>query len=315
MLTNLLPVFGFNQLVHGRHGVLLYNVNDTVVGQSAQYYGEYFETEVAVFRAFVRPGMHVADLGANIGTHTLALARITGPTGWVYAFEAQRLVFQTLCANVALNSLVNVDCEHLAVDATEGVIPVEELDPNKQVNFGALSLGTSRAGRTVRRVALDQYLNGRPLHFMKADIQGMEEACLRGARATLTRDLTVLYLENDQPEKSESLLSYLRELDYDVWWHQPLFYNPNNFAHEPTNIHALGYIDSGESHLQCIGFAINILCIPRRRNAAMDGLFKVEDVKEHPLIRGSTRFHPNLDTAPRPGPGLPPGLAPRPRPK
>jgi FkbM family methyltransferase len=298
MLANLLPVSGFNQLVHGRHGVLLHNVNDTVVGQSARYYGEYFESEVAMFRNLVRPGMHVADLGANIGMHTLALARITGPTGWVYAFEAQRLVFKTLCANVALNSLVNVDCEHLAIDAKGGVIPVEELDPNRQVNFGGLSLGTSHAKRTVRRVTLDRYLNGRPLHFMKADIQGMEEACLRGARATLKRDLTVLYLENDQPENSESLLSYLRELDYDVWWHLPLFYNPNNFAREPTNIHDLGYIDAGESYLQSIGFAINILCIPRRRDAAIDGLFKAEDVKEHPLIRGKTRFHPNLDSAP-----------------
>lgn len=292
MLPNLLPVAGFNQLVHGRHGVLLFNINDTVVAQSARYYGEYFETEVAVFRHFVRPGMHVADLGANIGTHTLALARITGPTGWVYAFEAQRLVFQTLCANVALNSLGNVDCEHLAIDATDGAILVEELDPNTKTNFGGLSLGQSRANRTVRTVALDHYLNGRVLHFLKADIQGMEEACLRGARQTLMRDRTVLYLENDQPEKSESLLSYLKELDYEVWWHQPLFYNPENFAREPTNIHAVGYIDNGGPYLECIGFAINILCIPRLRNMTISGLLKADDVREHPLIRGNTRFHP-----------------------
>ena len=293
MLADLLPVSGFNQLVHGRHGMLLYNVNDAVVGRSARYYGEYFETEVDVFRTFVRPGMHVADMGANIGTHTLALARITGPTGWVYAFEAQRLVFQTLCANVALNSLANVDCEHLAVDAADGAIPVEELDPNAKANFGGLSLGTSRANRTVRAVALDGYLNGRPLHFMKADIQGMEEACLRGARATLKRDLTVLYLENDQAEKSASLLSYLRELEYDVWWHLPPFYNPKNFANEATNIHAVSYIDNGDPYLRSIGFAINLICVPRSRNMTLDGLWKVDDIGEHPLNRGKTRFHPD----------------------
>jgi FkbM family methyltransferase len=180
-----LPISGFNQLIHGRHGLLLFNVNDVVVGRSALYYGEYFESEVALFRQLIRPGMHVADVGANIGIHTLAMARITGPTGWVYAFEAQRLVFQILCANTALNSLPNVDCEHLAVDATDSTIPVQELNPNVQLNFGGVSLGTSDTNKTVRKITLDQYLDGRPLHFMKVDIEGMEEACLRGARETL----------------------------------------------------------------------------------------------------------------------------------
>jgi FkbM family methyltransferase len=290
MLPNLLPVEGFNRLVRGRHGMVLCNSNDTVIAQSALFYGEYFESEVHVFRQFVRPGMHVADLGANIGTHTIALARIVGPGGWVYAFEAQRLVFQTLCANVALNSLTNVACERLAVDASNGAILVEELNPNVQNNFGGLSLGQSQGGWSVPTVTLDSYLNGRPLHFMKADIQGMEEACLRGARETLRRDQTVLYIENDQPEKSESLLRYLEEIDYDVWWHLPMFFNADNFAGEQRNIHAVGFIDSGEPFLHCIGFAINLLCIPKAQNAKVDGLFKADDVQEHPLRRGPSRF-------------------------
>ena len=50
MLPNLLPVSRFNQLIHGRHGLLLFNVNDILVGRSALYYGEYFESEVTLFR-------------------------------------------------------------------------------------------------------------------------------------------------------------------------------------------------------------------------------------------------------------------------
>lgn len=297
MLPNLLPVPGFNQLVHGRHGVVLCNANDIVVAQSILHYGEYFESEVAVFRDFVRPGMHVADIGANIGTHTLALARLTGPSGWVYAFEAQRLAFQTLCANMALNSITHVDCEHLAVDATNGHILVEDLDPGTRANFGALSLGSSAAGTSVRSVALDTYLSGRPLHFLKADVQGMEEACLRGAAETLRRDKTVLYLENDQPEKSEALLGCLRALDYDVWWHLPLFFNPANHAQEARQIYATGYTDGGGPFLSCIGFAINILCIPRSRGTAIPALYKVDDIREHPLRRETSRFHPAVPAA------------------
>jgi len=292
MLPNLLPTNGFNKLVSGRHGVILCNENDTVVGQSALHYGEYFESEVNVFRTLIRPGAHVADLGANIGMHTLALARVVGPAGWVYAFEPQRVVFQTLCANIALNSLTNVDCENLAVTAASGLIPIEELDHTAPGNFGGLELGTSATRRTVRGVTLDEYLAGRHLDFMKIDIQGMEEDCLIGARETLKRCKTTIYMENDQPEKSPSLIALLHQLGYSAYWHMPIFFNPANFAGSTENIHNFGYIDSNGPYLSCIGFAINMICVDNTTGAEIAGLMKVTDVLEHPLKRDSHRFHP-----------------------
>ena len=293
MLRNLLPTDGFNRLVAGRHGLILFNKNDTVVGQSASHYGEYFESEVDLFARLIPPGAQVADLGANIGTHTIAMARLTGPTGWVFAFEPQRLVFQTLCANVALNSLTNVECENKADTDRDGPILVEDLNPNSQVNFGGLELGTSKTNRAVAAVRLDSYLNRRQLDFLKADVQGMEEACLRGARETLKRYGTVLYIENDQPEKSPSLISCLFEMEYAVYWHLPQFFNPANFAKDPHNIHAVGYFDVGGLYLVSNGFAINLLCIPKARNLTVNGLLEVTDVLEHPLTRGPNRFHPD----------------------
>lgn len=89
---DLLGDAGSNRLVRARHGFMLYSRFDTVVGRSIEYYGEYFESEVVI------------DVGANIGAHTLALARIVGPTGRVLAFEPVRTIHQVLCANMALNS-------------------------------------------------------------------------------------------------------------------------------------------------------------------------------------------------------------------
>ncbi|HEX2942927.1 MAG TPA: FkbM family methyltransferase, partial [Rhodopila sp.] len=262
MLKNILQNDGFNWLVPGRHGVILCNKNDIVVGRSAIYYGEYFESEVDIFRQIVQPGWHVADIGANIGTHTQALSRLVGPSGWVYAFEVQRLVFQTLCANVANNSLTNVDCERLAVDDHNGRIPVEDVDPTKAVNYGGIPLGHSHAGQYVRSTTIDDYLGGRPLHFMKVDVEGMELACLKGAQKTLSAWKTILYVENDRPEKSRELLLYLHDNDYRCYWHTPLFYNKDNFAQEEEDIYGLGFIDKDGPYFGTIGFAINILCIP-----------------------------------------------------
>lgn len=285
---------GFNMLVRGRHGMVLFNRNDTVVGRSIATYGEYFESEVEVFRRMVRPAAHVADIGANIGTHTLALAAIVGAAGWVYAFEPQRLVFQTLCANVALNSLENVDCEPLALADRAGQIAVEELDPHASNNFGGLPLGSSAANRSVRTLTLDAYLGGRRLDFAKIDIQGMEEACLRGARDTLRQHRTVLYVENDQPEKSPALLAYLHGIDYATYWHLPPFFNPANMAGTAEIIHPVGYIDTDGPFLLCNGFAINMLCVPRSLGARINGLLEAIDINEHPLTRGANRFHPAI---------------------
>ena len=66
---------GFNHLVVARHGYVLYNVNDRYVGRSIEHYGEWSPGETALFRQFCRPGHYVVDVGAHIGTHTLAFAR------------------------------------------------------------------------------------------------------------------------------------------------------------------------------------------------------------------------------------------------
>ena len=99
---------GFNHLVEGRHGYVLYNVNDRYVGRSVEHYGEWSPGETALFGRFCRPGHYVVDAGAHIGTHTLAFARLVGARGRVFAFEPQRMPAQVLAANVALNSLTNV---------------------------------------------------------------------------------------------------------------------------------------------------------------------------------------------------------------
>ena len=53
----------------------------------------------------IQPGDVVIEVGANIGPHTVFLAQHVGPQGLVLAFEPQRILFQTLCANLALNSI------------------------------------------------------------------------------------------------------------------------------------------------------------------------------------------------------------------
>lgn len=224
-----------NKLKDCRHGRMLFNEHDVFVGRSLDLYGEYSEEECEVFRQVVKPGRIVLELGANIGAHTVVLARLVGPRGRVIAFEPQRVLFQTLCANLALNDLLNVDCRLQAVGARAGTVIVPRLDYSCESNFAGLALGEYEQGDNVAVVAVDD-LELRACHFIKIDIEGMECDAIAGARKTIERCKPVLYVENDREDRSDELVRAIDDLGYALYWHTPTLFNPNNFAGNSHNI-------------------------------------------------------------------------------
>lgn len=255
MTTTDFHIRPFNRLKDCRHGKMLYNQNDQYVGRSFDEYGEFSEGEVDLFRKIVRAGDVVIDVGANIGAHTIFFANATAPGGAVIAFEPQRMVYQTLCANIALNSLMNVFAERMAVGDTPGSLLVPDLDPRVPLNFGGLSIEGNTSGVPVPVVTLDATpLRG--VRLIKVDVEGMEAAVLRGARQTIARLKPILFVENDRDEKSHELIAVVHELGYDAWWHYAPLFNPNNFAGNPKDV-----FDGIVSH--------NMLCIPRGEDASI----------------------------------------------
>ncbi len=225
----------FNRQKACRHGQMLYNVNDMYIGRSLDLYGEFSEGEVELFRQIVQPGQTVIEVGANIGAHTVFLAQRVGPQGMVLAFEPQRILFQTLCANIALNSIPNVVCLQHAVGAAQGSIKVPPLDHTRENNFGGLSLGKHQVGEEVPVVQLDIYALAQ-CHVIKVDVEGMEEDVLRGASKLIQRFKPILYVENDRRDKSDSLIRYIDSLGYNMHWHRPYYFSPNNFQGNPNNV-------------------------------------------------------------------------------
>jgi Flp pilus assembly protein TadD len=115
------------------------------IGRSLERYGEFSEGECDLLRQMVRPGQVVVEAGANIGAHTLVLSQLVGPAGRVYAFEPQRVVFQILCGNLALNGCLNVVCREVALGDQPGQLRVPPIDYQRENNFGGVELrGTMR---------------------------------------------------------------------------------------------------------------------------------------------------------------------------
>jgi FkbM family methyltransferase len=251
----------FNRLKQCRYGMMLYNFHDRYIGRSLDVYGEFSEGEVDVFRQILKPGMVVLDIGANIGAHTVFFAQAVEPEGRVLAFEPQRIIFQTLCANAALNSLTNVDCRHAAVGNCTGEIVVPSLDYSRENNFGGLNLEGRDRGERVPVLTIDS-LNLAQCALIKIDVEGMEQAVLQGAAGTIARCKPLLYVENDRQEKSEALIRTIDGLGYDMYWHRPPYFNPQNFARNTNNV--FGNIVS-----------INMLCCPRGMSHQINGFERV----------------------------------------
>lgn len=241
-----------------RHGLMLYNAGDTYVGRSFDLYGEFSQAEAAMFEQVLRPGMVAIDVGANIGAHTVVMSRAVGAGGAVVAFEPQRVVFQMLCANLAINRLENVRTIHAAAGAEAGTLLVPSIDYSAGGNFGGIELGHHDKGEAVEVRTLDS----QPLdqcQFIKIDAEGMENEVLKGAGESLSRFQPILYVENDRHERSSELIERLFSADYRLYWHRPLLFNPDNFFANSDNV-----FENIVSR--------NMLCLPKESATNVEGL-------------------------------------------
>ncbi len=236
MRVALLQTTGFNELAKAKHGYTLYNKNDRYIGKSIEICGEFSELEVKLFEQICKEGAIMIEVGANIGTHTMALSALVGSEGRVYAFEPQRIVFQTLCANMALNSITNVEAFQVAVSNEESSIMIPDFDYAKENNFGGIELDKFSHGRKVPKVKLDDFLELDRLDFIKIDVEGMEQGVIEGAAIMIEKFKPILYVENDRVEKSEELIETIKNLGYKIYAHNPRLFNPDNFAKNPDNI-------------------------------------------------------------------------------
>ena len=183
---------------------------------------------VKAYERLVRPGGVALDIGANIGAHTLPLARAVGPKGKVYAFEPTGFAMEKLKRNLALNPELErrvVCVQAMLIDRKGGTAPPLyaswPLDDSRGVH--RLHRGRKKPAGDARATTLDDFLAGhgavRP-DFIKLDIDGFECRMLTGARRTLEIARPVVLLElsphqlDEQGGSIEELTQILREAGY-----------------------------------------------------------------------------------------------------
>lgn len=267
------------QLVSSRHGALLVNRNDVYMGQAYLRYGECCEFEVELLLSLLRfPGL-VIDVGANMGVHAVPVAReLARQRRTLLAFEPQPVIFQQLCANLALNGLMNVLALPYACGSQPGTVSFAAPDYCSQGNFGCVSVSTQggiSAVVTAPCHTLDEIVQESQVGLIKIDVEGFELEVLKGARNLIARFHPAMYVENDRVEKSAALIEWLLEHGYRLWWHKPTLYNPNNFLGNKEN----AYPGVG---------SYNMLCLPQECKIPVEGSEEITDPAYHPLAALTT---------------------------
>ncbi len=256
---------GFNELRMCRTGPMLYNKNDIYMGGSLQKYGEFSVGEQDVFSQIVRRSAGRRGRREYRRPHGGACAP-GRRDGEVHAFEPQRIVFQNLCANLALQPMHQRICPAGGRRREAGTITVPHLDPAVRDNFGGVSLQGVTFGESVPLITLDS-LDLPACQLLKVDVEGMEVEVLKGSEQLIETHRPMMYLENDRVERSEELLRIVERLDYSAYWHFPPRFQSENYYGDAENV--FGNIAS-----------VNILCVPRETNFPVAGLRQVISIQE-----------------------------------
>ncbi|MGQ0565771.1 MAG: FkbM family methyltransferase [Gemmobacter sp.] len=174
------------------------DAGDKIQRKHAQ--GKFWERdELAVMAAHFPKGGVLADVGANVGNHTLFAALFMGASR-VIAFEPNPPAIALLRANVALNGLGTcVDLSHLGWGLAEaegaGYSTV-----TRRANLGATRLVADGQGAIAVRTG-DAMLAGARVDFIKLDVEGMEMAALRGLSGTIALHRPPVFLELDHANR------------------------------------------------------------------------------------------------------------------
>ena len=166
-----------------------------------------------------KPNTNVIDIGAFIGTHTMALADIsTKGNGKVYSFEPQPWACENIKESIKKNKIKNVKLYNIALSNKVGTIKF------CSDNTGGSAICTERSKKlnswnnvyNVKMKPLDAY-KFKNVSIMKIDVEGHEIAVLEGAIKTIKQNKPKILIEVwNRPKRQKEFLDFMKKIHYKV---------------------------------------------------------------------------------------------------
>jgi len=204
---------------------------------------------------FVERGMTVLDAGANIGAHTLRLAKLVGEDGKVIAFEPMSWAYAKLERNVSLNNFNNIVLEKCALSDVnlEGKLTYFQTS----WHVGGVSAPNSKLAEPVNFITLDDYVRANNIDnidFIKMDVGGYEYKVIQGGVESIRKFFPIMIMQtgNTPLERSGDRLENLIDLLSSIGYSFYLASNMKQYDDKESLLHAFPSVGT-----------IFVLCKPR----------------------------------------------------
>ena len=198
--------------INTQFGKIVININDQFIGKSflnQKYWGlKDIEiiSKIIEYKCKKKNKIVFYDVGANIGTHSIALSNIFKNKIVIRAFEAQSNIYEMFNQSIRINNLNNIELYHNAVsDKNNEIIKIDLPDYSKHNNFGGLELfkpfqnsdnvQMQKSGifEDVKTIKLDIF--NEEVDFIKIDVEGMENLVLKGSKNLIVNHRPFIFME------------------------------------------------------------------------------------------------------------------------
>lgn len=183
-----------------------------------------WEPEVTqAVREFVRPGMTVALVGADVGYYVL-LAASLNLTGTIFAVEPFPEHFRTLEQNVRENGLTAVRLLNIAAGSSDGTARLVNPGTESRLDRSGGVDGIEVVVRRLDDVLAAELHSGQSLDFVQINVEGAELDVLKGMETVIARDRPTLLIELHGPylprfgTSKPEVLQWLADRGYRAIW-------------------------------------------------------------------------------------------------
>jgi FkbM family methyltransferase len=179
------------------------------------YYFGWFEPQISLaWKALLKPGSRVLDVGGNVGYHALLAAKCVGSHGQVVTFEPSKKIYDQLVRNVRLNEYAQVDCRHAAISNRCGTVKLYFAGANLQGNSSIMEARKTAVSEDVAALTFNEVGAIIPLaevDLIKIDVEGAENLVVESLVRFLSdlKESCVIFIEitSSSEKPAEELLA------------------------------------------------------------------------------------------------------------
>ncbi len=211
--------------------IMIVNPNDQYISRSLMYTGEWEPHITNILKSFLKEGMTMIDVGANIGAHTLISSKLVGNSGKVFAFEPCKINHDILIQNCLINKCSNTIIFKLGCSDNSNNMFIDQKwnKTNKEDNYGCITLqptSTNENDEQIDIISLDELLTNvfnssdfeeknKRIDLIKIDAEGMEDKVLLGFKKLIEKYKPFMIVEI-HPGELKDVRQIIENMNYQL---------------------------------------------------------------------------------------------------